>query len=140
MILSTPDWRSIDAYQNMLSSKHMMVNNNRTPDDALRLGVIILLPEYRGSVPGIIGNKHDRAKADAPNDVTKAFFETIYEEKFSDPMFIADRPNDEYWMNFPAEKNDWDPNKINRIGIAHNDEWMTNTWRKYLRKKYHGAL
>jgi hypothetical protein len=97
------------------------------------LGCSLLLPEFGDLVSGILRNKHDRAKANAQNDVTKAFFETIYEGNYSDPMFIADHPNDEYGMH-------WDPNNINRIDIARAAEWMTDTWTKYLHKKYRGAL
>jgi hypothetical protein len=81
----------LEAFQNNESQAVTKTQLNRTPDDAMRLVWIMLDPDNRATVQGILSGKKDRKKMDQSYCTTLAFFEDKCSE-FNNPKYIAQNP------------------------------------------------
>ena len=66
-----------EAFQNNESEAVTKTQLNRTPDDAMRLVWIMLDPDNRATMQGILSGKKDRKKMDQSYCTTLAFFDDM---------------------------------------------------------------
>lgn len=132
--------QSVERFQNHIEETVKAKMTQRTPDDGMRCVAILLDPEFRGSVSGIMSNKKDRTKSDVPGDPTLSFFEKAV-ESFLDVCFIVKGPREEFMERFPEEdKICWDPNSPNIMEHNRDGKWLMETWFGYVKPKYRKAL
>lgn len=122
-------------YSNHLASKVVQKQEDRTASDAIRVAAVMLAPENRKAVAGILSGVRDRAKSDQAVDPTKAWA-MLAVEQFKDLDFVVPRP---YEMD-PQDVDGIDPNDVSRITLDRTWQWFLETWRHYLKKKYKPAI
>ena len=130
----------VENYQKLLELTTLQRQLERTCNDGLRLGCILLDPQYRQSVSGIMTKKLSRAKSDISGDPVLHFFEKIKDEAFCNEEYVI---SDEvkYYDEFPEEeKAKWDPNDPEVIVQPRTAHWLKETWETYVRKHYKAAL
>jgi hypothetical protein len=147
LIANNPTHSGIDQaihhFEQYVQAQLLQKNSARTGNDGLRIACILLDPQYRGSVSGIMSRKKDRTKSDIAGDPTTHFFEQILTEAFLNEEYIVSPPAAEYYDEFPEEeKGSWDPNdpaifdpEMNRTA-----EWLRGTWDDYVKPKYKASL
>jgi hypothetical protein len=131
----------IDQFQNHYENLIKQKNSARTGDDGLRLGLIMLESDHRGSVTGVLSKKKDRKKSDINGDPNLHFFEKLLGDWYLNQEYVAPQPKDEYWDQFPEdEKEVWNPNCSSIFENKRDASWLKATWEDYLRPKYKKAL
>ena len=131
----------VQNFQRSIEHQLRQKNSARTSNDGLRLGCILLDPQYRSTVAGIMSKKKDRKKSDIQGDPTDHFFEKILEECFSNSAYVASTPSDIYYNEFPEDEvASWDPNHSSIFEHERDAGWLRATWEEYLRPKYKKAL
>jgi hypothetical protein len=118
------------------SQRSVGINLNRTPNDALRVTGIMLDPDIRGGIHGLLCSRRDRNKQDQPISTEQGLYE-VCAGKFNDPDYIARVPNE---VDLLESYELLDPNHTERISIEREWKWFKSTWDDYLRKKYRDAL
>ncbi len=118
-----------------LQSKIVHKQEDRTPSDATRVAAVMLAPENRAAVAGILSGVRDRTKSDQSVDPTKAWA-ILAVEQFKDSEFKVPKPDG---MD-PEDVEDVDPNDIQRISLPRDSQWFMDTWKHYLKKKYKVAI
>ena len=98
----------LEAFENNESQAVTKTQLNRTPDDAMRLVWILLDPENRGTVQGILTGKKDRKKLDQSHCTTLAFFEEKCSD-FNNPKYIARNPK---LLANLHDSDSFDPNNV----------------------------
>jgi hypothetical protein len=134
---------AIGHFQEAIENNLQQKNTARTSSDGLRIGCILLDPQYRDTVSGIMTKKKSRTQSDVTGDPTTHFFEMVLNDCFLNPSYIVSPPVAEYYNQFPEdEKPNWDPNaaSIFEHGNTRTPEWMREMWESYLRPKYKKAL
>ena len=112
-------------------------DNHRTPNDALRVCGILLLPKYRGTVDGILNKKRqDRAKADQAVDVETAFYEEAVGD-FNDASVVIAQPFKNIAL---TDYEKLDPNDMSRIEIKRDSKWFKDCWEIYFKSNYRKYL
>jgi hypothetical protein len=133
--------QAIQHFQEYHEHQLAQKNSARTPNDGLRLACILLDPTYRGSVSGLMSKKKDRKKSDLSKDPNTTFFEEILGTCFMNNSYVAGRPADEHYNEFPEdEKGSWDPNDPSVFENERTPLWLQKTWDDYVRTKYKKAL
>ena len=131
----------LQRFQELVESLLQQKNSDRTSNDGLRLGSILLDNQYRGSVAGIMTKKKDRKKSDIPGDPTTHFFEMVLKEAYMKPEYKVAPPAKCCYNEFPEEeKAKWDPNDPTILDHSQNGVLLRATWEEYLRPKYKRAL
>ena len=125
----------LTLYFNYLSSKGNKKEVSRSPDDAIRVAGILLDPEHRASVLGMLSGVRSREKCDQSVDPSLAFAHTML-QKFKD---------DEYEVQKPRTINEddiigVDPNNSIRIDMDRDSQWILDTFKKYIKPKYKSAI
>jgi hypothetical protein len=98
----------LDAFENHLAQTVTKTQANRTPDDAMRVVWILLDPENRPTVQGILSGKKDRKKMDQSYYTTRAFFDEKVSD-FNDPSYVVRSPN---LLEDIKDWNTFDPNNV----------------------------
>jgi hypothetical protein len=127
--------RFLRNYSNHLASKVVTKREDRTPSDAVRVAAIMLAEENRLAVVGILSGVKDRAKSDQPVDPAKAWA-AVAVRQFLDASFIAPQPDG---MD-PEDIDGIDPNNPGRMVLERDAQWILDTWKHYLKKKYKAAI
>jgi hypothetical protein len=84
---------------------------SRTSNDDIRLGSILLDPQYRETVSGMMTNKKNRKISDIADDATKHFFAKILQKACLNADYKAAPPAQEYYLEMDKkEKERWGPN------------------------------
>lgn len=131
----------IQRFQDHVNQAVKQKNTARTHNDALRLGCILLDPQCRGAVSGVMAKKKDRKKSDITGDPTTHFFEEALEKCFMNEDYEANPPAAVYHNEFAEEdKAGWDPNHPAIFQQERDGAWLKATWEEYLRPKYRKAL
>jgi hypothetical protein len=113
---------------------------SRTCNDGLRLALTLLDPKYRASVTIIMANKKDRTQADIAGDPVVHFFEKIVDEAFKNPFYRPPQPSVTMFGGIDeTEYSSWDPNDPKIFETDRSAEWLLETWKVYIRKKYKTA-
>jgi hypothetical protein len=81
----------LETFENHIAQAVTKTQLNRTPDDAMRVVWILLDPDNRSSVQGILLGKKDRRKQDQSYCSTLAFFDKKA-SNFNDPSYIVCSP------------------------------------------------
>ena len=131
---------AIENFQQSSEIELEKKNAARTSHDGLRLGCIMLDPQYCDAVSGIMSKKKDRKKADIPGDSAVHFFEKIVKDAFLNRNYVVS-PDLKYYDEFPEdERVTWNPNDASVFEHKRTGEWLKETWDCYLRPKYKQAL
>ena len=115
--------------------------SNQTPEDGLRLAGVLFNSEHRAAVAGVMMNKKDQKKSDAPGDTTKNFFSVALKD-FMDPNFEVVLPREELWFteHTEEERDKWNPNNPAIFKHSRIAEWLCDTWLTYVKPWYKKAL
>jgi hypothetical protein len=125
----------LTLYFSYLGSVGNKKEEQRTPSDAIRVAGVLLLPEFRGTVQGLLGGTRNREQQDQSVSPTIAFSMDAV-KKFNDVDFIVPKPAT---MDEDDIKN-CDPNDIARIDLERSAEWFLSTWKTYIKPKYKLAI
>ena len=98
----------LDAFENHQLQAVSKTALNRTPDDAMRLVWILLDPDNRGTVTGILTGKKDRKKMDQSHCTTLAFFEEKAGD-FNNPAYVVRSPQ---LLQDIVDHETFDPNNV----------------------------
>jgi uncharacterized coiled-coil protein SlyX len=110
-------------------------DEQRSPGDAIRVAAVMLRPDFRGSVVGLLGGTRDRAKCDQSVEPAVAFSMAAL-SVYNDPFFVVEKPKT---IDDDDIKN-CDPNDDERIDLERNAEWFISTWKTYIKPKYKKAI
>ena len=131
---------SVERFQNHIEDSVKKKEAQRTPDDGMRCTAIMLDPQYRGTVGGIMTNKKDRAKSDIAGDPVENFFNQAVID-FLNPDYQVKQPSEENVREFPDEdRSAWDPNNCVIMEHERDGKWLMDTWFQYVKPKYRHAL
>jgi hypothetical protein len=131
----------VERFQNLVESSLNKKVAARTFNDGLRLGLILLDPQYRQQVTAMLGSRKKRAKSDVPGDYILHFFETIVDDAFNNSDYEATLPADSELEKLDTtELSQWNPNDPKVFQIKRTAEWLSSTWTDYVRPKYKRAL
>lgn len=119
-----------------LNHNSAVADTVREPNDALRVCGILLDPQYKDTVAGIMANTKDRAKCDQPMDTTLAFCQDAVLD-FNNPHYIVNDPSKSFELD---DYEEMDANDITRIEKLRDANWFWYTWRKYFLPKYRKYL
>lgn len=132
---------AIDRYQECVEPQLKQKNIARTSNDGLRLALILLDAQHRGSVSGVMSKKKDRAKSDVSGDPVSHFFEQTLTDCFLNPLYKIPLPPEHYYVEFPdEEKANWDPNDSSVLSQERTGTWLRSTWDDYVKPKHKKAL
>jgi hypothetical protein len=99
------------AFESHLAQAVTKTQGNRTPDDAMRIVWILLDPNNRATVQGILSGRKDRKKMDQSYCTTLAFFDEIASD-FNDPSYVVRSPN---LLKEIKDWNTFDPNNVSIV-------------------------
>lgn len=130
----------LQVLKNTLKDKFVKSTNkqaiNRTPNDALRVAGILLLPKNRSSFSGT-SKRNNRVQSDQPVSTTIAFSESTQND-FSDATLEITHP---LKLRLLKGFDKFDPNDTARMSIPGRDStWVWATWKDYIKPKYAKAL
>jgi hypothetical protein len=111
----------LDAFENNEAQAVTKNQLNRTPDDVMRVVWILLNPENRGTVQGILSGKKDRKKQDQSYCPTLAFFEEKCID-FNDPKYIVRQPQLFHELH---ESHLFDPNNVSTTLLQ--QKWLVKS-------------
>jgi hypothetical protein len=98
----------LEAFENHIGQAVTKTMLNRTPDDAMRLVWILLDPENRATVQGILTGKKDRKKMDQSYCTTLAFFDEKASD-FNNPAYVVRSPQ---LLHDIVDYETFDPNNV----------------------------
>ena len=125
----------LNFFSNYLHSLGNKKGEQRSPGDAIRVAAVMLDPQFRGTVIGLLGGTRDRAKSDQSVDPAVAFSMAAL-KVYNDIGFVVEKPktiDDGDIMNC-------DPNDDVRTDLDRNAEWFISTWKTYIKPKYKKAI
>lgn len=131
----------IDSFQEATRLQLLKKQDNRTNNDGLGLSCILLDPEHRGSVSGMVSKKKNRTKADVPGDPALHFFEKILSDCFANEAHQVPHPPSHHCDEFPEElKGSWDPNAPSIFENERDGAWLEAAWDDCVKPKHKKAL
>jgi hypothetical protein len=148
----------LEAFENHIGQAVTKTMLNRTPDDAMRLVWILLDPENRATVQGILTGKKDQRRMDQSYCTTLAFFDEKASD-FNNPAYVVRSPQ---LLHDIVDYETFDPNNVSfslmclspssmlknyllepqadRISIQRDGKWLLATWEEYAKPKCKEAL
>ncbi|CAJ1968092.1 unnamed protein product, partial [Cylindrotheca closterium] len=135
--------RPVMHFRTLTEQKKSKTKGFRSGDDGLRLGLCMLLPEYRSAVGLVLSGKKDRKMMDQSCDPSLALFEKIYDEAFMKRDRSFESLSEDYWKEMaelPQDKDRWNPNNPSIFEHKRGGAWLKETWERYLRPRYKAAL
>ena len=131
----------IEQFQETVTIDVAKRNIARTNMDGLRLSLILLDPQYRGSVSRIMTKKKNRIEADIAGDPVLHFFESILPEAFMNKDYMCSAPTTRLFIDLPEEeRDDWDPNEESIWEHDRDAMWLCGTCDDYICPKYKKEL
>ena len=131
----------IKRFQEEYEHTQKQKNSARTCNDGLRPACILLDPQHRDAVAGVMSKKKDRKKADVPGDPTTHFFEKTLDDCFANSEYVVHPPQMQCMEAIdPEDKSVWQPNHTTTFEHQRSGSWLRGTWEDYVRPKYKKAL
>ena len=131
----------IKQFQDSVRDMAQKARSSRTANDGLRLALTLLDPKYRAAVATIMTHRKDRLHSDITGDHVVHFFEQLLEESFQNKAYRPPQVDPMMFGNIDADEiATWDPNDPQIFQFTRSADWLVDTWRQYVRRKYKTAL
>lgn len=132
---------AIKQYQESIVDVLRKAKTNRTPNDGLRLALTMLDSKYRAGISTIMTHRKDRKQSDIAGDYVLHFFEKMLVESFQDPAYKPPQVARSLFGDISEDElENWDPNDPKIFQVPRTAEWLLDTWKQYVRRKYKEAL
>jgi hypothetical protein len=145
ILTNNPDHSGLDIvikeFQGSIIDSLRKAKTSRTSNDGLRLALTMLDSKYRESVSTIMTHRKDRKHSDISGDFVLHFFEQLLVESFQNQSYRPPQAARSLFGDIdPEELDNWDPNDPKIFDVERSGEWLLETWKQYVRRKYKAGL